>query len=94
VEGVPTISANGNLKVKISGLRPATDYTCRISCAIGGLFADGICSADTDGKINALLPGLGLSGALANGCGQPIVTVFVDDPADDGDFCESGYGSP
>ncbi|MCI0558079.1 MAG: hypothetical protein MN733_06260 [Nitrososphaera sp.] len=86
-------SATGDLTVRLFGLLPDTAYTCRISCQFGK-FADATCSTNSNGRLRASLPGLGRSGDLATGCGFPNVTVFADDPADAGDFCQNGYGQP
>jgi hypothetical protein len=88
VRGTVSIFDNGKLQVLIRRLRPNTTYTCQPHCLVGDLFAVAPCLTNARGTLNALLPGLGRS------CGQPVVTIFVDDPDDLGDFCESGYGSP
>jgi hypothetical protein len=89
IKGWVTIKDNGDLKVTVKGLAPVTPYTCRIICNVGGLVEEAACVTDAKGKLNAKLTGLGRSGSMADGCGQPIVTVF--DPAGD-DFCNTGYG--
>jgi hypothetical protein len=88
--GSATIFNNGDLQVKIRGLKPNATYTCRIFCGIAGLFADAACTTNAKGKLDTVVPGLGRSGTLANGCGEPGVSVFnfVDT------FCATGYGSP
>ena len=86
-------SATGDLTVLLSGLRPHTDYICRISCQFDK-FADAPCRTNGRGSLFTFLRGLGRSGDLATGCGFPNVTIFADDPADAGDFCQNGYGQP
>ena len=81
----------GDLAVGLAGFRPNTVYTCRISCQFDK-FADAPCPTNRRGSLLAFLPGLGRSGDLATGCGFPNVTIFADDPADAGDFCQNGYG--
>jgi hypothetical protein len=92
VVGSVRVNDQGDVKIKVKGLRPDTTYTCRMICSVGGLFEDAACTTDKKGAINATLRGLGRSGALADGCGQPIFTMFTDDPDDEGDFCMTGYG--
>jgi hypothetical protein len=86
-------SETGDLAVGLAGLRPNTVYTCCISCQFDK-FADAPCPTNRRGSLLAFLPGLGRSGDLATGCGFPNVTIFADDPADAGDFCQNGYGQP
>src|ERR1043166_3925246 len=89
--GLATLnSQSGDLTVVLAGLRPNTDYTCRISCQFGK-FADAPCRTNGRGSLFTFLRGLGRSGDLATGCGFPNVTIFADDPADAGDFCQDGY---
>jgi len=91
VVGSAAIFNNGDLKLKIPGLKPNTVHTCVIVCEVGGLVAAAPCGpTNAKGKLNTVLPGLGRSGTLAGGCGEPVVSVF-----DSGNtFCASGYGSP
>ena len=91
VKGSVKIFNNGNLLVNIPKLRPNTEYTVRLNCTFGR-FQDASRSTNHRGRLLALIPGLGRQGDLAPGCGQPVVTVFTDDPDDNGDFCETGYG--
>jgi len=44
-----------------------------IGCNIGFLAVTAPCSTNAKGKLDILLHGLGRSGPLANGCGQPVV---------------------
>jgi hypothetical protein len=92
VSGVATIFDNGDLKLK--GLRKNTLYTCLFICNVGAKVFAADCSTNSKGKLEVLLEGLGPSADLGDSCGQPIVTLFTDDPDDDGDFCNTGYGQP
>ena len=92
--GTAIIFNNGDLALHIRGLRPSTAYTCLIACNVGAKVVTAPCSTNTKGTLATLLPGLGRSDSLASGCGQPVVTAFVDDPNDGGDFCMTGYGEP
>ena len=78
-------SDTGDPAVALAGLRPNTIYTCRISWQFGK-FADAPCQTNNRGSLTTFLLGLGRSGTLATGCGFPNVTIFTDDPADNGDF--------
>jgi len=91
VKGSVTIFNNGDLLVNIPKLRPNTEYTVRLICGAFGA-PDAFRSTNSRGRLLALIPGLGRSGDLAPGCGQPVVTIFTDDPDDNGDFCQTGYG--
>lgn len=98
VTGSAAIFDNGDLTVTIRKLKPSTEYTCRIICNNG--LEQASCSTNAFGKLDVLLPGLGRSGSLVNGCGQPIVTAFTTtsgtdnhpNPGDLTDFCQTGYG--
>jgi len=91
VKGFVTIFENGDLLINIPRLRPNTVYTVRLICGAFGA-PDASRSTNSRGRLLAYIPGLGRQGDLAPGCGLPAVTAFADDPDDDGDFCQTGYG--
>jgi hypothetical protein len=91
--GTVIVFNNGDVAINIRGLRPSTAYTCLMICNVGQKVQAATCSTNSRGTLAALLPGLGRLGSMADGCGQPIVTAFTDDPDDLGDFCNTGYGS-
>ena len=91
VKGVVTIFDNGDLLLNIPRLRPNTVYTIRLICGAFGA-PDASRSTNSRGRLLALIPDMGRQGDLAPGCGLPAVTVFTDDPDDNGDFCQTGYG--